>query len=275
MKQSFTKQLLAGVLVCAQFALISCKKNPTEADSPKPALPPASSLSTDLSAFNQALPKAGAEQVAIGQNFITARLTVLLINTSVMIHMSVPTLTFAAAISQQPILQSDGKWHWVYTVSNKGQQFQADLAGWIDVDAQVSRWEMRITTNAGGQQLNGFLWYEGTATLQNGSGKWIIYDHLQPNASVPVVTIDWTNASASQASLQFAVVKPNVPENGDTLTYSANASARSVVYADQSAGTTLTISWDAVTKEGYIIAPNYNNGNKACWDSQLNDITCP
>ncbi|RIK73849.1 hypothetical protein DCC62_16455 [candidate division KSB1 bacterium] len=275
MKSSFPKKLMVCAVVCAHLALVSCEKNPTEADSPKPSLPPASSLSTDLSAFNQALPKAGSEQVATKDNFITARTTVFFINTAVMVHMSVPVLTFAAAASQQPVLQGDGKWHWIYTVSNGGQQFQADLAGWIDASAQASRWEMRITTNIAGVQLNQFLWYTGTAALDNGSGQWIIYDHLQPNASVQVVTIDWDNDSASQASLKFTIVKPNVPENGDTLTYSTNASARAVVYFDQSANTTLTISWDAVTKEGYIIAPNYNSGNKACWDAQLNDITCP
>lgn len=275
MNSSFSKKLMVCAVVCAHLALVSCEKNPTEADSPKPSLPPASSLSTDLSAFNQALPKAGSEQAATKDNFITARTTVFLINTAVMVHMSVPVLTFAAAASQQPVLQSDGKWHWIYTVSNGGQQFQADLAGWIDARAQASRWEMRITTNIAGVQLNKFLWYTGTAALDNGSGQWIIYDHLQPNAGVQVVTIDWDTDSASQASLKFTIVKPNVPENGDTLTYSTNGNARAVVYFDQSANTTLTISWDAVTKEGYIIAPNYNSGNKACWDAQLNDITCP
>ena len=29
------------------------------------------------------------------------------------------------------------------------------------------------------------------------------------------------------------------------------------------------------TGEGYIIAPNYNNGEKACWDGNQDDVTCP
>lgn len=263
---------LAVALVCAHLALVSCEKNPTEANNPKPALPPASSMSVDLGTFQNHLPKAGA----LGQNFITARLAVAGINLAVLVHMSVPVLTFAAAASQTPVLQDDAKWHWIYTVSNNGQQFQADLAGWIDEDAKAVRWEMRITTNAGGLALNRFLWYTGIAALDNGSGEWTIYDHTQPSAGVAVVNITWNNdTAASKASLQFTVVKPGVPENGDTLTYSSEGSARSVVHFDSSASTTLTIAWDAVTRAGYIIAPNYKDGQKSCWDSQLNDVVCP
>ena len=35
--------------------------------------------------------------------------------------------------------------------------------------------------------------------------------------------------------LKFTVVKPQVPENGDMLTYKAENSSRSVTYFDQSA----------------------------------------
>jgi hypothetical protein len=48
-----------------------------------------------------------------------------------------------------------------------------------------------------------------------------------------------------------------------------------VTYFDKSENSTLEISWDAATNAGYIIAPNYNNGQKSCWDNQLNDTTCP
>jgi len=260
------------------FWLAACEKNPTESKSPKPDLPPQSSMTIDLQMFssNAGLSKTGADQTAIGKNFVAARLTVGAINLAVLAHMSVPVLTFGAALSQQPALKDDGKWHWVYSVSNNaGQQFQADLAGWIDVSAQVSRWEMRITTSGLGAALNNFLWYTGSAALKNGSGQWDIYDSAQPNSSIKVVHIDWDHPSADKATLKFTVVKPQVPENGDMLTYKADGNNRMVTYFDQSANSTLEISWDAATHAGYIIAPNYNNGQKSCWDNQLNDTSCP
>jgi len=37
----------------------------------------------------------------------------------------------------------------------------------------------------------------------------------------------------------------------------------------------IQVVWDMISGEGYIIAPNYNNGQKACWDSNQDDIACP
>ncbi len=276
----FSKKLVPAGLIFSMLWLAACEKNPTAPKSQKPNLPPQSSMAVDLQAFNNnnnaaGLSKTGADQTAVGLNFIAARLTVGAINLAVLTHMSVPVLTFAAALSQQPALQDDAKWHWVYSVSNNaGQQFQADLAGWIDESEQVSRWEMRITTSGLGAPLNNFLWYEGQAALSNGSGQWDIYDSAQPASSVKAVHIDWDRPSADEATLKFTVVKPRVPENGDVLTYKVDGNSRAVTFFDQSASTTLDISWDAVTNAGYIIAPNYNNGQKSCWDSQLNDTIC-
>jgi hypothetical protein len=273
----FAKKLFPVGLVCSILWLVACEKNPTDSKSPKPDLPPQSSMAVDLNVFNSAagLSNAGADQTTAGLNFVAARLTVGAINLAVFTHMSVPVVTFAAAISQQPSLKDDGKWHWVYSVTdNAGRQFRADLAGWIDESAQVSRWEMRISTTGLGAPLNNFLWYTGQAGLNNGSGQWDIYDAAQPGNSIKVVHIDWDRPSTTNATLKFTVVKPQVPENGDMLTYKAENSNRSVTYFDQSENSTLQIFWDEVTHAGYIIAPNYNNGIKSCWDSQLNDMTC-
>lgn len=272
-----TKKLLSVALGCLMLGVAACDKNPTDSKSQKPDLPPQSSMAVDLNVFNSANSASGTgvAKTNAGLNFVAARLTVGAINLAVFTHMSVPVLTFAAAISQTPTLKDDAKWHWVYTVSNNaGQQFQADLAGWIDESARVSRWEMRLSTTGLGAPLNNFLWYTGQASLNNDAGQWDIYDAAQPGNAVKVVHIDWDHPSASKATLKFTVVKPQVPENGDVLTYNADNSSRSVTYFDQSANSTLQIFWDEVTHAGYLIAPNYNNGQKSCWDSQLNDTTC-
>ncbi len=277
MKQ-LSKKLVPVGLIFSLLWLAACEKNPTAPTSQKPDLPPQNSMAVDVQMFssNAGLSNTGADETAIGRNFVAARLTVGAINLAVLAHMSVPVLTFGAAISHQPMLKDDGKWHWVYSVSNNaGQKFQADLAGWIDASAGVSRWEMRISTTGLGAPLNNFLWYTGSAALDNGSGQWDIYDAAQPSSSVKVVHIDWDHPSAGKATLKFTVVKPQVPENGDVLTYKADGNSRMVTYFDNSANGTLEISWDAATNAGYLIAPNYNNGQKSCWDNQLNDTSCP
>jgi len=274
MKRSIVNQGFVVALILAHLLLISCEKNPTEpGEGEQPALPPPASMSLDLSLFTNstALAKSVTQANPPGLNFITARTTVAIINFGVIVVMAVPTATFAAAASQTPEFKSDGKFHWIYTVEHNGQQYQADLAGWIDTPAKESVWEMRITAPG----LNNFLWYEGRASLQEKTGYWEVYDAQQPGSSVKVLRIDWQVPSDTEATLTFKVVKPNVSENGDTLTYHSSGSSCSVVFFDKSEDATIDIALDANTHAGSITAPNYNNGNKACWDEQLQDTNCP
>ena len=53
-----------------------------------------------------------------------------------------------------------------------------------------------------------------------------------------------------------------------------SGSDRSVSYFDASTGQAVEIGWDAITKAGWLIAPGFNGGLKACWDATLNDVAC-
>ncbi|MGH7492727.1 MAG: hypothetical protein ACREOO_10065 [bacterium] len=278
MKISKLNRLFAGALILAHVMFMSCDKNPSKPDQKAPVLPPASSLNLDLNAFKSAgnLAKSNGDQSAVGLNFITAYSVVTIINASVTLMLSVPAYVFAAAISQQPVLDpKDGKFHWVYTVTDtSGTALQADLAGWIDQDGLESRWEMRITASRNNPPLNDFLWIAGRAALDNSSGYWDIYDAEKPATSAQALHVDWQVPSAAQATLRFTAVDPASPDNGDQLTYRAEGNLRGVTYFDKSDQETVEISWDEVTHAGYLIAPGYNNGQKSCWDELLNDVTC-
>ncbi len=276
MRRSFINQLFVVALIAAHVFMTACDKNPSGPDNKQqPALPPQSSMAMDLSDFNQALPKGQAETNAPGLNYTTARVTVALINLSVATILSVPTLTFVAALSQQPVLQSDGKFHWIFTVNDGSKSFKADLAGWVDVPTSEAVFEMRISTTGVIPALNNFLWYEGRAQLTNKTGYWEIYDALRPASPTKILRIDWQAPDQNNATLELTAVEQGVPTFGDKVRYNVAGTTRTVQHFDASANATVTITWDAVTKAGSITAPNYNNGNKACWDSQLNDVTCP
>lgn len=275
MKRSMLNQLFAAALIAVHVFMVACEKNPADpGDQQQPVLPPQSSITVDLSAFTQTLPKGQAEAGSPGLNFITARLTVATINLAVATILSVPTLTFAAAISQQPVLKEDGKFHWVFTVNDGPKSFKADLAGWIDVPATEAVFEMRISTTGVAPALNNFLWYEGRAKLDNKTGYWEIYDALRPATPTKVLRIDWQVADATHATLTLTAIEQGVPTFGDKVVYNTAGNARSVAYNDASESTSVLIQWDAATKAGSITAPNYNNGDKACWDAQLEDAVC-
>jgi len=263
-------KIIVSVLVVAQLSLVSCSDDPASSKPPQqPALPPAASMTLDLGAFNSSLPKTAAQP---GLNFINAAARVAIINATVVIVLSVPAAVFAAAASQTPTLGSDGKYHWQYTTSVNGNSFTANLAGSVDLSTQESVWEMRISSTAA--SLNNFLWYEGRAKLNGSSGNWDFYDPAQPNIKAGVLHLDWTYASATDATLSFEVVKDGAPEEGDTLDYTVAGTNIKIVLVDASPAQTVEISWDRMTTAGYLIAPDYNGGAKACWDSTRADVAC-
>lgn len=268
---------IAAAVMLALLNLTACKDNPGEPeDAQPPQLPPLSSMQIDLSLFTGGTPNPGkaAEIQSPGPNFNNAALRLVVINATVTLAMAVPVATFGAAISQEPQLRDDGKYHWVFTVTENGNTYQADLAGSLDLANGESVWEMRVTVPNSVLALDGFLWYTGRAKLDNSAGEWHVFDPQQPDAGVEVLQIDWTRPSEDEASLVFTIVKPDIEQNGDTLTYSAVDTDRDVVLFDQSSGNSIEIHWDAVAGEGYLIAPNYRNGEKSCWDAQQNDVTC-
>ena len=276
MRTSLLNKSLTAALIVAHLALVSCDKNPTESEPGNPPqLPPKESMAIDLSLFtnSQGAAKAGEMQVA-GANFNNAAFRVLVINTVVAASLLVPVAVFAVAASQTPTFGADGKFHWIYSVQHGGQTFEADLAGWLDVPAGQSVWEMYISSPTHQPPLNKFLWYSGRANFDATSGYWEFFDDNTPTAGVKVLRIDWQVAAEDNATLNFRVVKPNVPETGDELTYLVAGAGRTITAFDQSANTTLEITWDAQTGAGYLIAPDYNNGEKACWDANRDDVAC-
>lgn len=263
------------LLILAHVSLISCKDNPANPEqTQKPALPPAASMKLDTSLFGSTAAAKAADIQAPGPNFVNAVLRVVIINGVVTLVMAVPGATLAAALSQTPQFGDDGKWHWVFSVTENGNTYQADLAGSIDLENLESVWEMRITVPSANPPLDGFLWYEGRAAMTNKSGVWHIYDAKQPDKQVEDLQIDWSIPSENEANLVFTVVKPGVSENGDTLTYQVKDDNRLIRYFDNSESATVEISWLESTGEGYLIDPKYRNGEKSCWDGQQQDVVC-
>jgi hypothetical protein len=278
MRAIILKKLFAAALSIALLAFISCEKNPIddgqiEQPPELPPLPPAASMSVDLSLFTggQSLAKSGEAQAGRA-NFTNAAIRVLIINKAVVAGLSAPVEALKAAISQKPKWDpSDRKFHWIFRDSS--QTFEADLAGWTEGREFV--FQMCITSTTHVPPLVKFLWYEGRANRDVTSGYWEFFDDKTPGANIKVLRIDWQHTAADNRTSKFSVVKPNVPENGDELTYSVVGAMYNLTFLDKSENTTLDIGWNAQTHAGYLIAPNYNNRQKACWDENLDDVVCP
>jgi hypothetical protein len=47
-----------------------------------------------------------------------------------------------------------------------------------------------------------------------------------------------------------------------------------ITYLDASEQDFMEIYWNAADGSGYLIAPHYNGGVKACWDTNRQDVAC-
>jgi hypothetical protein len=224
-------------------------------------------MQVDLSFFSQPGGSPVVQSSMVGLNWTAAALRVGVANLAVSLVLAVPVATWAAAGSQTPTVES-GTWHWRFSAQQGSGTYGSHVTGYLDGSESV--WEMRITNSALG--LDEFLWYDGRAALDGTSGYWSFHDPA--GASGEVGRIDWTHASDTDWRLVFTNTNSASPDQGDLLTYETSGTARGVSFVDVSTGQTTQVSWDSVSKAGWVIAPGYNGGVKACWDSALNDTSC-
>jgi len=262
-------------VIVAGFALLlaaACEENPIEQKKTPPTLPPAKSMSVDVSVFTQK-PSLFKEALDSTQtNFTNAAVRVAVINTVVLLALAAPTATFAAAASQNPTLESDGKFHWVYQAQHGLYTYQADLAGWLDAKNSRIKWEMRVTVPSSMPPLNDYLWYDGWSNLTNTEGQWHFYDATKPSGQSEVIRLDWSYSNLLDRRATFTNVSSNPDFNGDVLAYEVAGTACSISFYDHSEDITAVIGWDAVTTAGYIEVPLYHDGEAAYWDENHYDL---
>ncbi|MEZ4416426.1 MAG: hypothetical protein R3E10_11830 [Gemmatimonadota bacterium] len=258
---------------------------PEQEAGPPPDLPAATSMNADFGLLASgsaqaaqaqslsalvALAEQNAAVAGVGLNFTTAALSVVVAQAITALHLVVPAAVFAAAANNTPSFEDDGRWHWRYTASQGGQLWTAHIAGVVQGD-QVT-WDMRITAPQTNPPLDEFLWYSGVSRVDRTSGTWRFNDITQPGNPTEVVRVDWSHESDVLHGVTITVTSgPNV---GDVLTADRNGDNHLVTWYDASQNEEVEIGWNAATGTGYIIAPHYNGGLRACWDANQNNTTC-
>jgi len=269
------KLLTLGVLIIFLLGLTTCEKEPTEPEDVAPQLPPVQSIQADLSFF-KTNPNLILNKTTLSKNnYIAAAVRVLFINTTVILASVVPTAVLAAALSKQPTLKEDGKWHWIFTAEEGLNTFSVDLAGWIDTPNVEVVWEVYISSNTHTPDLDHFLWYQGRSKIGNKEGWWIFHDDKSPDSLVEVIRVDWEIPDENESELIFTIVKESIDEYEDYLKYGIELTDRFLIYFDKSENRTNTIYWNAETRAGYIEWFDYNDGAKSYWDENLDDTTGP
>jgi hypothetical protein len=265
-------RLLALVTV---VGLAACDTDSTAPNDPgpPPELPPLTSMSADFSFFGGAGGEYGAlapEASLASLHFANAAVRVLAAQVVTVVALAVPVAVFAAAANNTPTFEDDHRWHWRFTAVHGGHTYVAHLSGVVEGSDVV--WDMRITSPTHVPPLDEFVWYGGRGRIDRSSGTWTFYDPAAPSSPAAVLRIDWTHTSQTEHGWTATALAGAA--QGDVFTASVDGDDHLVTYRDASEQTLVEIYWNAADGTGYLIAPHYNGGAKACWDENQQDRPC-
>ena len=265
-------RVISLALLAVLTACTTDSTAPTDPGAP-PELPPPTSMSGDFSIFGT--PGAGHAQLTpvashSSLNFANAAIRVLAAQVATVVGLAVPVATFAAAANSTPTFEDDDRWHWRFTTVQGGHTYTAHLSG--AVGGSTVGWDMRITSPTHAPPLDEFVWYGGQGRLDRTSGTWTFYDPATPASPTAVLRIDWTHVSSTEHGWEATALAGVA--SGDEFTAGVDGDDRLITYRDASEQAFVEIYWNAADGSGYLIAPHYNGGVKACWDTNQQDVAC-
>ncbi len=239
-----------------------------------PALITSQAFEMDSESFASANAQPGGGTNSVqGANYTRAYATVLLVNLAVGVHLVVPSAATGAAASDTPHVEN-GTWIWEGRMT-------VFINNVVDVrlegtpNGSVVDWEMFITSdNLLGRVYDDFVLYTATTQIGGGMSTWSLYYDIDGLGRTRVLDADHLQTGA-QNELTFSVPdsNPNVDARGDSVYYLADGNERVFDHV-VGPGQNRLIEWDAATSVGSITAFDYNDGERYCWDSNLDDAPC-
>ena len=294
---SYTGILLA--LLAALFMLPACSDdtgNPAEPEqlSDAPELPPMSTMVFNLDFLGIETPAVSQQSIETGKpgselqaaeaanrtNWINAFVRALYVQLLMYDALEEPIGAFALAIHSVPQEQDDGSYLWTYIFVDESVEYSIFLYG-TPLEDSV-KWRLEVSTNDPGFLLDHFVWFEGVAMNDNSQGYWQFFDPVltppgAPSATatdgVETIRIDWQNPSATEHRLTITVNGEGHPEEGDYLEFFESSFVGTINHYDASEDMHSIIAWYP-DGSGSLTVPDYNNGEKACWDQEQKDTEC-
>lgn len=277
-KCSRTFVTAAFVLVSA-LSLSACGEETTEpSDSAKaPVTPPPASMHLDLSFFADGgaatadESEGPVESAALARfNWTNAVVRVLIVNAFVDAAFSPPFAVFELALQAEPKSLGDGHYVWTYRHVENGQETRIDLTG--RAAAGSVSWELRVTDPTHRPPFDNALWFRGVSRDDGRQGYWVFEDPTRGGAEY--ARIDWLSTSDGDFELTIENLDDADEGRGDVVTYELDGRITSLSFEDVSDDATMSVQWDVVTGVGSLIAPDYNDGQRACWDETQQDVEC-
>lgn len=265
--------LLVGLLM-----VNACSDSVSSTEPPKapptvptpPTLPTMESMTLDLSTFNEEMSSQDGTSDTEYTNFNNAVFLASLLDPVVDWSFGLPRKLFETAKDIDANLNERDEWVWTYSKSANQETYEVRLVGRRQ-NANTLYWECYVTSTD--QNIKDFLFFTGTSNNSGTEGTWTYYDIITLNDQSPEIESTWSMQENS-ASLMFEVLGEENEYTGDTVEYSFNGTLKNVVFNNVHISETSEMQWNTETLAGYLIVPSYNNGEKACWDSNFQNVAC-
>jgi hypothetical protein len=262
-------------LTVAVFFMQSCQKeeliDDPYANQPAPELPSEKAFIMPMTGLDddQAAPKSYG-------NWGHSVANIVVWNTVLTIHMAIPTLSFYAAIGQEPEYQGQGVWLWSYefTDDEDGATYRAELYGELLVSNEV-KWDMYIA------QVDGFArihWYTGITANDDSYARWTL--NYLPENPTPFLQIDFQRGENGVEAIRYTNIIPADAENGSYIEYRegtgvADEFDRAYDVFKAEINNLLEINWDETNHNGRVKDPEkYGDTDWHCWGVDLKDTEC-
>jgi len=269
--------LLLLLLISTSLLVFSCQDSTNSLNEQPPQLPPAESMDMNFSVFDKdtdAGSSGDANLTAENESythFLNATFRAMIVRGVVNSSLAIPKTLLNAAENIEPELSDDGEWTWSYSKDANGNNFEAELIATTDGNGQVI-WQMYVTSSA--LDIDNELLFEGEVLTDGSSGNWTYFALLGDEAGSEISSVIWTVENEDQVDLRLEVLTDRNGNLGDYIEYSFDSPVKLATYYNAGDNQTTEIEWNSETFEGYLVAPNYNNGEQACWNNDFQNVEC-
>lgn len=260
-------QKIGILLLLAGFILTSCSDNPASLNPDEPPqLPPTESMTADFSLFDQNQ----QSKTLANTNFSQAALRALVMKAVLDLNLAIPRALLEAAAQSEAEFNEEGEWIWSYAHTTGENTYEVRLVASREEGDSVN-WQFFVTSSTLG--IEDQLFFSGTTGADGSQGTWTYYA-LQGEENEAVSNIEWSVDGDENVNLRLEVVSDRFNNQGDYIEYAYDGTVKNAVYYNAGEDQTTELNWNVETKAGYLIAPNVNNGEKACWDENFEDVSC-
>lgn len=256
--------------------LTGCSSSTTSLENIPPQLPPSVVLEGDFAMFSENNPGDNLQAVANNAenpygHFLNASSRALLLNSALSANLFLPATLLTAAETVEPVLNEDEEWEWNFSVSGNSQTFSVSLVG----DQQSSGetiWSVFVSNSL--LAIDNELLLEGVSSMVNNSGTWTVNQLAGFGTVQPLLQLNWEFDSITSYSseLEFFQILEIIPIQ--SIRMERDNEGKRTISRDTNDAIRSDISWNTDTKEGSIISPEYNDGERACWNSMLLNTEC-